>query len=204
MKSTLIKSIAGLLEPTSGSITVDGNDIATHPEEAKKVLGYIPDEPSIWSHMTGEEFLYFTQALYNTEESGRDAAIQELLARFSLSGIEKTNFEDYSRGNKQKFSILAAFSHTPKLLLIDEPIVGLDPIGADIAKKMFKDFAQAAGADVPNAGTCWPGTISCLSSPGSRLVGVAVTAGVAFPRSTRSSSWRQRRSSPSSSRHRSR
>jgi ABC-2 type transport system ATP-binding protein len=125
---------------------VDGNDIATHPEEAKKVLGYIPDEPSIWSHMTGEEFLYFTQALYNTEESGRDAAIQELLARFSLSGIEKTNFEDYSRGNKQKFSILAAFSHTPKLLLIDEPIVGLDPIGADIAKKMFKDFAQAGGA----------------------------------------------------------
>jgi ABC-2 type transport system ATP-binding protein len=145
-KSTLVKSIVGLLEPTSGTITIDGHDNVQNPEEAKRVIGYIPDEPAIWSHMTGEEFLYFTQALYGEEEKARRARVKELLSIFALEGIEKNNFEDYSRGNKQKFSILAALSHKPKVLLIDEPIVGLDPIGAEIAKKLFVDFARGGGA----------------------------------------------------------
>jgi ABC-2 type transport system ATP-binding protein len=145
-KSTLVKSIVGLLEPTSGTITIDGHDSIKNPEEAKKVIGYIPDEPSIWSHMTGEEFLYLTQALYGEEKNARTSRVKELLSIFSLEGIEKNSFEDYSRGNKQKFSILAALSHNPKVLLIDEPIVGLDPIGAEIAKKLFVDFARAGGA----------------------------------------------------------
>ncbi len=145
-KSTLVKNIVGLLQPTSGSIIVNDYDIVKNSEKAKEAIGYIPDEPSIWPHMTGEEFLNFTQALYGIEEDTRIKSIPGLLDIFNLRGVEKNYFEDFSRGNKQKFSILAAISHNPKLLLIDEPIVGLDPTGAEIAKKMFVDYAKNGGA----------------------------------------------------------
>jgi ABC-2 type transport system ATP-binding protein len=145
-KTTIIKSIIGLLQPTSGTILVHDNNIVKSAEKAKKDIGYIPDEPSVWSYMTGEEFLFFTQALYGIDESTRATRITQLLSIFNLQGLEKQYFEEYSRGNKQKFSILAAMSHNPKLLLVDEPIVGLDPTGADIAKKMFADYARAGGS----------------------------------------------------------
>jgi ABC-2 type transport system ATP-binding protein len=145
-KSTIVKSIIGLLEPTSGEILVNGKSVLKHPEQTKKEIGYIPDEPAIWPSMTGEEFIYFTQALYGMNESGREKHLVELLKPFHLSGLEKEYFENYSRGNKQKFSITAAFSHKPKVLLVDEPIVGLDPIGAETAKKMFSQFAKDGGS----------------------------------------------------------
>lgn len=145
-KTTIVKSIVGLLQPNTGTITVNGNDVVKNPKKTKSEIGYIPDEPSIWAYMTGEEFLYFTQALFSIDEKTRVATLPKLLDTFSLSGLEKGYFEDYSRGNKQKFSILAALSHQPKLLVIDEPIVGLDPTGAEIAKKLFVDFAQAGGS----------------------------------------------------------
>lgn len=145
-KTTIVKSIVGLLRPTHGSIHVDGSDITKKPEETKAKIGYIPDEPSIWQYMTGEEFLYFTQALFDIDEITRVKTLPDLLSTFNLNGLEKGYFEDYSRGNKQKFSILAAMSHSPKLLLVDEPIVGLDPNGAEIAKKLFVDYAKAGGS----------------------------------------------------------
>lgn len=145
-KTTIVKSIIGLLQPTTGTITIDSHDIVKSAEKAKQSIGYIPDEPSIWPYMTGEEFLFFTQALYGVSEVERVKQLPELLATFSLQGLEKQYFEEYSRGNKQKFSILAAMSHKPKLLLVDEPIVGLDPTGAEIAKKIFVDYARAGGS----------------------------------------------------------
>jgi ABC-2 type transport system ATP-binding protein len=145
-KTTIVKSIVGLLQPTHGTITIDGVEITKKPEEAKSKIGYIPDEPSVWPYMTGEEFIYFTQALFGLDEKTRITQLPALLTTFNLSGLEKQYFEEYSRGNKQKFSILAAMSHTPKLLLIDEPIVGLDPTGAEIAKKLFVDYAEQGGA----------------------------------------------------------
>lgn len=145
-KTTIVKSIIGLLQPTSGSIEIDGIDVHTDPEKTKALIGYIPDEPSIWQYMTGEEFLYFTQALFNVPKEDREKNLPELLDTFNLRGLEKQYFEDYSRGNKQKFSILSAMSHEPKLLLVDEPIVGLDPTGAQIAKKMFVEYAKQGGA----------------------------------------------------------
>ena len=145
-KTTIVKSILGLLQPSSGTITVDEHDIVKQPEKTKAQIGYIPDEPSIWSYMTGEEFLYFTQALFGISDKARHAHIKELLSIFNLTGLEKGYFEEYSRGNKQKFSIIAAMSHHPKLLLIDEPIVGLDPTGAEIAKKMFVEYAKKGGS----------------------------------------------------------
>ncbi len=145
-KTTIVKTIVGLLQPTSGSVSVDEHDVVKNPEKAKALTGYIPDEPSIWPRMTGEEFLYFTQALYGMDEKTRKSNLPKLLETLKLQGLEKEYFEDYSRGNKQKFSITAAFSHHPKLLIIDEPIVGLDPTGAEIAKKMFVDFAKNGGS----------------------------------------------------------
>ncbi|MDQ5954331.1 MAG: type transport system ATP-binding protein [Patescibacteria group bacterium] len=145
-KTTIVKTITGLLRPTSGSVEIGGIDVAKFPEKTKAQVGYIPDEPTVWSYMTGEEFLYFTQALFGVPESKRKANIPKLLKIFKLQGSEKDYFEDYSRGNRQKFSIVAAMSHDPKLLLIDEPIVGLDPTGAEIAKNIFLEYAKKGGS----------------------------------------------------------
>jgi ABC-2 type transport system ATP-binding protein len=145
-KTTIVKTIVGLLTPTHGTVTINGYDVVHQPEQTKALVGYIPDEPSIWQHMTGEEFLYFTQALFGIDEKTRKSSLPHLLEKLKLEGLEKQYFEEYSRGNKQKFSITAAFSHNPKLLIIDEPIVGLDPTGATIAKKMFAEFAKNGGS----------------------------------------------------------
>lgn len=145
-KTTIVKTICGLLASDSGNIEVGKFDIAKNPQEAKSKIGYIPDEPSIWPFMTGEEFIYFTGALYNIPLEERERGLHGLLGKFDLAGIEKEYFEDYSRGNKQKFSILAALAHKPKLLLIDEPIVGLDPISAVKAKDEFVAFKKNKGA----------------------------------------------------------
>jgi len=145
-KTTIIKTIAGLLQPTDGNIQVGECDVAINPEQTKAQIGYIPDEPSIWPYMTGEEFLYFTQALFGVDEKERKERLPKLLMPFNLAGLERQYFEEYSRGNKQKFSIMAALSHEPKLLLIDEPIVGLDPTSAETAKRMFVNFARQGGA----------------------------------------------------------
>ncbi|HEY9585043.1 MAG TPA: ABC transporter ATP-binding protein [Candidatus Paceibacterota bacterium] len=145
-KTTIVKTIAGLLHPDAGVVTVGGNDVVAKPLETKSVIGYIPDEPVVWGGMTGEEFLHFVGALYGLSESLRTKKVAELLPVFSLQGLEKEYFENYSRGNKQKFTILAALLHEPKLLLIDEPIVGLDPESAAIAKTQFTQFAKQGGA----------------------------------------------------------
>ncbi len=145
-KSTLVKTVTGLLAPTSGKVVVGGHDIEKETQKAKSLIGYIPDEPSVWSKMTGEEFLHFTLALYGIPESIRRKHFEKYLTRFELTDTMHEYFESFSRGNKQKFSITAALSHAPKLLLVDEPIVGLDPIGAEIAKDLFVEFARSGGA----------------------------------------------------------
>ena len=145
-KTTLVKTIAGLLRPTEGTILINCVSVAADPALTKSKIGYVPDEPSVWPGMTGEEFLHFMGALFNVPENDRKTRIASLLSRFNLAGIEQGYFEDYSRGNKQKFTIMAALIHEPKLLLVDEPIVGLDPQSAEIAKEEFKNFAKRGGA----------------------------------------------------------
>ena len=144
-KTTIIKVIAGLLQPTGGEVVVYGSNISEDPIKSKSQIGYIPDEPTVWSSMTGEEFLHFTGALFGVSNEARAKKISELLSLFKLEGIEKNYFENYSRGNKQKFTIIAALLHSPKILLIDEPIVGLDPHSAEIAKNTFREFANDGG-----------------------------------------------------------
>jgi ABC-2 type transport system ATP-binding protein len=144
-KSTLVKIIAGLLQPTGGQVSVGGFDSGKEPEKAKAGLGYIPDEPTVWSAITGGEFLEIVGALYGVSPKERAERIPKLLSVFGLTGIDRDYFEDYSRGNKQKFSILAALLHQPKFLLVDEPIVGLDPTSAETAKAQFQEFAKNGG-----------------------------------------------------------
>jgi ABC-2 type transport system ATP-binding protein len=132
----LVKIAAGLLQPGLGKVLVGGFDVVQNPEKAKAQAGYIPDEPTVWSAITGGEFLQIVGALYGVSPKERLQRIPKLLSLFGLSGIDQDYFEDYSRGNKQK----------PKLLLVDEPIVGLDPISSEIAKTQFQDFAKNGGA----------------------------------------------------------
>jgi ABC-2 type transport system ATP-binding protein len=145
-KTTIVKIITGLLHPDAGVVKVGGIDVTEDPKGAKALIGYIPDEPTVWSGMSGEEYLHFVGALYGMERTLRAKRIATLLPLFHLNGIEGDYFENYSRGNKQKFTILGALLHEPKLLLIDEPIVGLDPESAIIAKNLFSDFAKQGGA----------------------------------------------------------
>ena len=144
-KTTIIKMIAGLLRPDEGVISIENFDVVKQPIEAKSHIGYIPDEPMVWGQMTGEEFLHFSGALYSMPEQARVEKIKQWLATFHLEGLEQGRFASYSRGNRQKFSIIAAMMHAPKLLLVDEPIVGLDPESTEIAKTVFTQFAQDGG-----------------------------------------------------------
>jgi len=144
-KSTLIKLLSGLLQPTKGEILLDGINIVDNPKEAKALIGYIPDEPTIWDGMTGFEFLNFVGSLYNIPAQERKKDIQKMLKIYSLEGTEHQLYQDYSRGFRQKYSILAALLHSPKILLIDEPIVGLDPISIDITKNILDIFVKDGG-----------------------------------------------------------
>lgn len=144
-KTTIIKMIAGLLQPTSGEITVDGISVSGESIEAKKKIGFIPDNPTVWGKMTGREFMDFTGALYGYDVKTREKRIEELLPAFSLQGVGDMYFEYYSRGNRQKFTILAALLHEPDLLLIDEPIIGLDPQSVRILESLLTDYRDNGG-----------------------------------------------------------
>jgi ABC-2 type transport system ATP-binding protein len=145
-KTTTVKLIAGMLRPTTGSASIDGYSITEQPIQAKQLLGYVPDEPAVWPGMTGEEFLHFVGSLYGMHRGERNKRMKSLLRQFNLAGISGDYFEDYSRGNKQKFSLVAGLMHSPKLLLVDEPIVGLDPLSIDVACDLLRSFAKSGGS----------------------------------------------------------
>ena len=145
-KTTTIKMVAGLYRPTAGSITVCGADVVEAPTRAKRRLGYVPDDPDGYDRLTGREFLEFVGQLYGLERRSRDRKIEELLARYDLVKLALGQFGRYSRGTKQKFSILAALLHVPSLLLVDEPMVGLDPASVVVTEELFREFVASGGA----------------------------------------------------------
>lgn len=145
-KSTIVKIITGLLKPTSGTVSFNKTYLHQESEKFKSMVGYVPDDPVIWNALTGEEFLHFTGALYNLSPAQRLKKIPGLLEEFELSGTEKSYFENYSRGNKQKFAILAALLHKPKLLVIDEPTSGLDPKSIETLKELLKEYTKNGGS----------------------------------------------------------
>jgi ABC-2 type transport system ATP-binding protein len=137
-KTTTIKMVAGLLKPTAGRIVIDGHDLAQEPTLAKRALGFIPDRPFLYEKLTAHEFLRFHGGLYGMSdaEAGRRAA--EMLDLFELRRREHELVESFSHGMKQRLTMSAAFLHRPRAVLVDEPMVGLDPRGARLIKDVFR------------------------------------------------------------------
>ena len=141
-KTTTIKMMAGVLLPTSGKIIIDGMDISIKPSEVKRIIGFIPDRPFLYEKLSGIEFLRFLAGLYNLDHSSfLNDRLMNLLDLFDLSHWKDELIESYSHGMKQRLVMCAALLHDPKVLIVDEPMVGLDPRGARLVKDIFMDLA---------------------------------------------------------------
>ena len=141
-KTTTIRIIAGLLKPTSGRITINGHDLAQAPEAAKASLGFIPDRPFIYEKLTAREFLRFHGGLYGMDVAEVEARATEMLDLFELGRWQGELVESFSHGMKQRLVMCAAFLHRPRAVLVDEPMVGLDPRGARLIKDIFRHMSQ--------------------------------------------------------------
>ncbi len=144
-KSTALRIIAGILRPTAGHVLVGGHDVQTHPERAKSLLGYIPDRPFIYEKLTGSEFLRFVAGLYGQNGSELDQRIDELLSVWELTAWRDELLETYSHGMRQKLIISSALIHRPDVIIVDEPLVGLDPKAARMLKDIFRGFVTRGG-----------------------------------------------------------
>jgi len=144
-KTTTFRMIAGILRPTSGTIEVGGIDINQRPLEAKARLGFIPDRPFVYDKLTGAEFLRFAAALYGQQGPAVEHRIDELLELFDLSRWKNELTESYSHGMRQKLIISGALVHRPEVIVVDEPMVGLDPRSARLLKDLFRQFVNRGG-----------------------------------------------------------
>ena len=148
-KTTTIRTLVGLLRPTSGQIRLGGYSLHEDPVEAKRLVGFIPDRPFIYEKLTGREFLRFIAGLYNVYESDREGLeerISGLLKFFQLEEWGDELIEAYSHGMKQRLVMSSALLHDPEIIIVDEPLVGLDPKGARLLKSLFQDQVRAGGA----------------------------------------------------------
>ena len=141
-KTTTLRMIAGILQPTSGSVEIDGVDIAKDPIAAKAKLGFIPDRPFIYEKLTGGEFLRFVAGLYGQEGPEVEHRARELLALFDLEEWRDELVESYSHGMRQKLIVSSAFVHRPDVIVVDEPHVGLDPKSIKILRDVFKEYVR--------------------------------------------------------------
>jgi ABC-2 type transport system ATP-binding protein len=141
-KTTTIRMIAGILRPTSGMVAVGGIDMLARPLEAKARLGYIPDRPFVYDKLTGGEFLRFAAALYGLQGPAVERRIDELLELFELTPWKTELTEAYSHGMRQKLIIAGALVHRPEVIVVDEPMVGLDPKAARILKDLFREYTR--------------------------------------------------------------
>jgi len=141
-KTTTLRMIAGILRPTSGTVRIKGIDIGVDPTAAKSVLGYIPDRPFIYDKLTGAEFLRFVAGLYGQDGALVERRMDELLALFDLTEWRDELVESYSHGMRQKLIISSALIHRPEVIVVDEPLVGLDPKAARILKDLFREYTR--------------------------------------------------------------
>jgi ABC-2 type transport system ATP-binding protein len=137
-KTTTIRMIAGLLQPTRGRVIIDGHDVAREPVAAKRSLGFIPDRPFLYEKLTGAEFLRFHGGLYGLEPDLVEDRAADLLGLFELTRWRDELVESFSHGMKQRLVMCAAFLHRPRAVVVDEPMVGLDPRGARLIKEIFR------------------------------------------------------------------
>jgi ABC-2 type transport system ATP-binding protein len=141
-KTTTLRMIAGILRPTAGRIRIGGIDLVERPNEAKALLGFIPDRPFIYEKLTGMEFLRFVAGLFGQEGAQIEHRARELLALFDLEDWRDELVESYSHGMRQKLIISSAFVHRPAVIVVDEPMVGLDPKAARTLKDHFREYTR--------------------------------------------------------------
>jgi len=138
-KTTTIKMITGLYAPTEGTVHIGGFDIHKNHIEAKRLIGYIPDQPFLYEKLTGREFLYFCGGIYQIDKNKLKNKIDETIYQLKIDEWIDKRTEEYSQGMKQRIAIASALLHDPPLLVVDEPMVGLDPQSAVVVKNVLKE-----------------------------------------------------------------
>jgi len=141
-KTTTLKLITGLLHPTSGEIKIEGIDVQKDPIKAKSLIGYIPDEPFIYNKLTGREFINFVAGIYNMKRENYGRRMEELFKKLEIGDWIDEFSETYSHGMKQKVIMCQLFLHNPDLVLIDEPLVGLDPKSSKTIREIFFELKE--------------------------------------------------------------
>ena len=145
-KTTTLKSIAGILQFDAGDIRIGGTSIREDPLACKRMMAYIPDNPDLYEYMTGIKYLNFIADIFGVSAGERQARIRDYAARFELTDDLAQPIAAYSHGMKQKLAIISAWLHQPRLILMDEPFVGLDPKAAHLLKGMMRELCDAGGA----------------------------------------------------------
>ncbi len=142
-KTTTIKMLTGLYEPSAGVCLIDGHDVRQAPLAAKRRFGYVPDQPYLYDKLTGREFLYFVGGLYRMPDEKLRETIEQYVDVFEIGTFIDKRAEEYSQGMRQRIVLAAAMVHDPAVLIIDEPLVGLDPRSARIVKDTLKEKTRA-------------------------------------------------------------
>ena len=145
-KTTTIKAAIGILNFDKGNIYIDGKSIKTNPLDCKKIMAYIPDNPDLYEYMTGIQYLNFVSDIYKVTSEERKQKIEKYAQLFDLIKDLNESISSYSHGMKQKLAIIASWVHSPKLVIMDEPFVGLDPIASHNLKQMMRELCDNGGA----------------------------------------------------------
>jgi len=141
-KTTLIKMMTGILRPDKGSITINGYDIVIDAIEAKKLIGYMADNPDMFLRLTGIEYIHLLSDIYKVDKKERGKRIEELSKKFNLYDVLDKPMQGYSHGTRQKMMVMGALVHNPKVWILDEPLIGLDPQSAILLKDMMREHAK--------------------------------------------------------------
>lgn len=145
-KTTTLKSVVGILQFEFGEILIDGKSIVKNPLECKREIAYIPDNPDLYDYMTGIKYLNFVSDIYGINEKDRNELIHKYSDIFEITGDLAQPIAAYSHGMKQKLAIISAWIHSPKLIIMDEPFVGLDPKASHLLKGMMREVCDNGGA----------------------------------------------------------
>jgi len=141
-KTTTIKMLVGLMRPTSGLCRVFGHDVTTHGREARALMSYIPDQPHIYEKLTGREFLELVGQMYSMESDRLSARLDEVLELFEITPFADDLVESYSHGMRQRCVMAAALLHEPRIIVVDEPMVGLDPKSIRRTKEIYLEYVK--------------------------------------------------------------
>ena len=145
-KTTTIKSVVGILDFDEGEIFIDGKSVKKDSLECKRVIAYIPDNPDLYEFMSGLQYLNFISDIFGVEEKERKERIEKYSTAFEIKEDLASPISSYSHGMKQKLAIISALVHDPKLIIMDEPFVGLDPIASHLLKDIMREKCNEGGA----------------------------------------------------------